>query len=161
AYSSQGEFEKAVEMYREAIRVNPADYQAPIFMAQAYASLGRRHEEMKARLASLDVVQRHLEMNPHDTRALYVGANQLCNVGELDKGMELAERALGQDEHEPVVLYNVACFYAMKGDTDRSLELLERAVEQGWGDRAWLETDSDLDSLRGETRFKKLLGRIE
>ncbi len=76
AYSSQGEFEKAANMYTKAMQVNPADYQSPIFLAQAYASLGRRHEEMKARLSSLDLIQRHLEMNPHDTRALYVGANQ-------------------------------------------------------------------------------------
>ena len=160
ANSSQGEFEKAAAMYLKAMEVNPADYQAPIFLAQAYASLGRRHEEMKSRLASLDLIQRHLEMNPHDTRALYVGANQLCNVGEHEKGLELAERALGQDEKEPVVLYNVACFYAMQGDKDRSLELLTRAVEQGWGDRAWLETDSDLDSLRADHRFTALLEGI-
>ncbi len=160
ANSSQGEFEKAAAMYLKAMEVNPADYQAPIFLAQAYASLGRRHEEMKARLASLDLIQRHLEMNPHDTRALYVGANQLCNVGEHEKGLELAQRALGQDEKEPVVLYNVACFYAMQGDKDRSLELLTRAVEQGWGDRAWLETDSDLDSLRADPRFTALLEGI-
>jgi len=100
-------------------------------------------------------------LNPHDTRALYVGANQLCSVGELDKGLELAERALGQDEKEPVVLYNVACFYAMKGDPDRSNELLERAVENGWGDRAWLETDSDLDSLRDNVRFRAILADID
>ncbi len=65
-----------------------------------------------------------------------------------------------QDEKEPVVLYNVACFYAMQGDKDRSLELLTRAVEQGWGDRAWLETDSDLDSLRADHRFTALLEGI-
>jgi adenylate cyclase len=160
AYSSQGEFENAADMYKKAMLVNSADYQSPIFLAQAYASLGRRHEEMKARLSSLDLIQRHLEMNPHDTRALYVGANQLCSVGELDKGLELAERALGQDEKEPVVLYNVACFYAMKGDHDRSLELLERAVENGWGDLAWLETDSDLDTLRDNDRFKAILEQV-
>ncbi len=161
AYSSQGEFEKAANMYTKAMKVNPADYQPPIFLAQAYASLGRKHEEMKARLSSLDLIQRHLEMNPHDTRALYVGANQLCNVGELDKGLELAERALGQDEKEPVVLYNVACFYAMKGDLDRSLELLQNAVKNGWGDLAWLETDSDLDALRDDDRFKAILAGID
>ena len=157
AYSSQGEPAKAVEMYLKAMEVNPADYQSPVFLAQAYARLGRKHDEMKTRLASLELVQRHLEMNPHDARALYLCANQLCNVGELAKGVELAERALSQVQNEPVVLYNVACFYAMQGDTERALELLENAVNLGWGDRAWLETDSDLDSLRQIDRFKTLL----
>jgi adenylate cyclase len=161
AYSSQSKFEEAIQMYKKAMEVNPADYQSVIFLAQAYSSLGRRHEEMKARLSSLDLVQRHLEMNPHDTRALYVGANQLCNVGEHEKGLELAERALGPDEKEPVVLYNVACFFAMAGDSEKSLDLLERAVENGWGDRAWLETDSDLESLRDTDRFKAILDRVD
>ena len=157
ALSSQSEFERAAEMYRKAIEVNPADYQPHIFLGQAYASLGRKHDEMKARLASLDLVQQHLIMNPHDTRALYVGAAQMCKVGDQEKGLELAQRALGQDDKEPVVLYNVACFYAMQGDIEQSLGLLTRAIELGWGDRAWLETDSDLAPLRADKRFVALL----
>ena len=115
---------------------------------------------MKARLASIDVLQRYLEMNPHDNRALMIGGSQLCVVGEQEKGLELAERALRQAENEPDVLYNGACFYATQGDIDRSLELLARAVEFGWGDRTWLETDSDLDSLRADQRFIALLKRM-
>ncbi len=160
AHSSQGEFEKAAAMYLKAMEINPADYQPQIFLAQAYASLGRKQDEMKTRLDSVDVVQRYLEMNPHDSRALIVGAIQLCIVGEKEKGLELVERALVQDENEPAVLYNATCFYAMLGDTDRSLELLALAVEQGWGNRAWLETDSDLDSLRADPRFTALLEGI-
>jgi len=157
AFSSQGNFEKAAEMYVKASEVNPADYQAPVFLAQAYSSLGRKRDEMRARISGLELVERHLVMNPHDTRALYIGAGQLSDAGEHDKGQELAERALGQDENEPVVLYNVACFYAMQGDLDRALELLTQAVERGWGDRAWLETDSDLEALRPDDRFIALL----
>ena len=158
--ASQGQFEQAAERYRRACEVNPADFQAPMLLAQAYASLGRRHEEMKVRLGALGTVERHLQLNPHDTRALYFGAQNLWRVGEHEKAMELAERALGQDQEEPVVLYNVACFFVEQGDHDRALGLLERAVEMGWGDRAWLETDSDLDPLRGNARFQALLARI-
>ena len=160
ACSSNSDFETAEKMFRKAIEVNPADYQAPMFLAQAYTSLGRKHDEMRVRLSALDTIQRHLEMNPHDTRALYFGAQNLCLVGENEKGMELAERALGQDQDEPVVLYNVACFYALQGDVDRAIELLTTAVENGWGDREWLETDSDLDTLRKDSRFKALLAKI-
>lgn len=161
ACASKGDFKEAVGHYQNAIDVNPADYQAPVFMAQAYASLGRKHDEMKVRVASLGTLERHLEMNPNDTRALYVCAQNLCLVGETAKGLELAERALGQGQDEPVVLYNLACFYAHAGDKDRSLELLERAVEKGWGDKAWLETDSDLDTLRDLPRFQELLEKID
>jgi adenylate cyclase len=160
AHSSQGEFEKAADMYLKAMEINPADYQPQIFLAQAYASLGRKQDEMKTRLNSVDVVQRYLEMNPHDSRALLACAIQLCIVGEQEKGVELAERALGQDEKEPNLLYNAACFYALQGDIDRSLELLARAVELGWGNRDWLETDSDLDSLRADPRFIALLKKM-
>ena len=156
-YSSHREFEKAADMYLKAIEINPADHQAPTYLAQAYASLGRRQDEMKARLASVDVIQRYLEMNPDDSRALILGATQLCIIGEQEKGLEFAERAMGQDENEPAILYNAACFYANQGDKDRSLELLTRALERGWGDRAWIETDSDLDSLRADKRFVALL----
>jgi adenylate cyclase len=115
---------------------------------------------MKASLASIDVIQRYLEMNPHDNRALLMGATQLCNIGEQEKALEMAERALGQDEKEPNLLYNGACFFALQGDIDRSLELLARAVALGFGDRAWVETDSDLDSLRADPRFIALLKKM-
>jgi len=160
AYSSQGQFGKAAEMYRKAMEFNPSDYQPVIFLAQAYASLGRKHEEMKARLASIELIERHIEMNPHDTRALCIGANQFSNVGEMDKGLKMAEEALVRGEDEPLVLYNIACFFALRGDADRALELLGNAISRGWGDRAWLETDSDLDSLRNDQRFRALLDRI-
>jgi adenylate cyclase len=160
ACSSQGNFEKAAQLYMKASEVNPADFQAPIFLAQAYASLGRKHDEMKVRLGALGTIERHLKLNPHDTRALYFGAQNLLRVGEHEKAVELAERALGQDENEPIVLYNVACFYAEQHDNVRAIDLLEKAVELGWGDRAWIETDSDLDALRQDERFKALLARI-
>ncbi|MGD8384115.1 MAG: tetratricopeptide repeat protein [Lysobacterales bacterium] len=161
AYASHGQFERAVAMYRKAAEVNPADPQPVAFLAQAYSSLGRRHEEMKARLASIELMERHLKMNPDDTRTLCIAANQYSNVGEFERGQEMAEEALKRGQDEPLVLYNVACFYTLRGDLDRALDLLSQAVDRGWGDRAWLETDSDLDALRSDKRFTALLERIQ
>src|SRR3546814_1288507 len=93
-----------------ASEVNPADFQVPLFLAQTYSSLGRKREEMKVRLGALGTIERHLKLNPHDTRALYFGAQNLVRVGDTAKAIELAERALRQDQNEPIVLYNIACF---------------------------------------------------
>jgi adenylate cyclase len=131
-----------------------------MFLAQSYASLGRRQDEMRVRLAALSTLNQHIRLNPHDTRALYMSALNLFRVGEKQRAKELAEQALRQDQDEPVVLYNVACFYAIQGDHERAIELLEKAVALGFGDRAWIETDSDLDPLHGHPRFAALLAKI-
>lgn len=161
AFTSQGRYEKAAEMYRKAISVDRTDYLPVIYLAQAYASLGRKHEEMRARRASIELIERHIAMNPGDTRALCIGANQYGSAGEVEKGLRMAEKALARGGDEPLVLYNIACFFALRGDRARALDLLESAIGRGWGDKAWLETDSDLDSLRGDARFVSLLNRVE
>ena len=160
ACSSQGDYEHATQLYVRAAEINPADFQVPIFLAQAYASLGRRQDEMRVRLGALVTLDQHIRLNPHDTRALYTSAINLQRVGEKKRAAELAEQALRQDQNEPVVLYNIACFYVMQEKNERAIDLLEKAVEMGFGDRAWIETDSDLDPLHDNPRFAALLGRI-
>jgi adenylate cyclase len=157
---SQGNHEKAARLFIQASEVNPADYQCFSFQALAYTALGRAEEASKARLRAIELIERHLDMNPDDTRALYLGAANLSSMGESQRAMDWANRALESGSEEPLVLYNVACTYALLGETERSLELLEKAVNLGWGDRAWLQTDSDLNSLRNDSRFKALLEKI-
>jgi adenylate cyclase len=160
ACTSQGKYEQAAALYIKASEINPADYLAPVFLAQAYASMGKKQDEMRVRLGTLGTLEQHIRLNPHDTRALYIGAQNLWHVGEQKKSVDLAEQALGQGQDEPMVLYNVACLYTTQGNTQRALDLLEEAVELGFGDRAWMENDSDLEPLRHEERFKALLARI-
>lgn len=160
ACSSQGRVEKAAELYTKASEVNPEDFQVPMFLAMAYATLGRRQDEMRVRLGALGTLERHLKLNPHDTRAIYFAAQNLYRIGEREKAMALAEEAMQHGMNEPVVLYNVACLYTGVGDIERAIDLLEDAVGKGWGDRAWMETDSDLVPLHEHPRFKALLARI-
>ena len=55
------------------------------------------------------------------------------------------------------VLYNVTCVYARAGDVEQAIACLQRAIQNGFGHWAWLEHDSDLNPLRGDPRFQKLL----
>jgi len=68
--------------------------------------------------------------------------------------------------------YNLACAYSLRSgkhpngaegkkaqeaDIAKALDHLERAIQSGWEDLEHLEQDSDLNPLRAEPRYKKIL----
>ena len=53
--------------------------------------------------------------------------------------------------------YNAACGYALSGQKEEALDWLELSVKSGYADFDHLRQDTDLDGLRGEKRYKKLL----
>jgi hypothetical protein len=40
------------------------------------------------------------------------------------------------------------------------MDHLDKAIQNGFGQREWVENDSDWDSLRGEPRFQALLRKL-
>jgi tetratricopeptide (TPR) repeat protein len=154
---AQGKFEDAVAWFEQASRVSPEDYQAPMLLASALNGLGLKAEAHAAYRRGLAAAEKHLELHPGDSRALYFGANALSQLGEQEKSMEWAERALVIEGEEPQVLYNVACVFALMVKPDRALDCLEKSITHGWGQREWIEHDPDLASLRDHPRFQALI----
>ena len=84
-----------------------------------------------------------------------------CQVADYSKeAAYYAARAMAVDPEDPMVLYNVACSFSILGKTRDALDALEKAVNFGWGDKGWLEHDSDLDPLRKDPRYIALLGAM-
>ncbi|HXV74764.1 MAG TPA: protein kinase [Candidatus Polarisedimenticolaceae bacterium] len=157
----QGNFAKAAELYEKAIDVRPDDYQARLLLPQVYIRLERRADANQAQLAGIGAARRHLELNPDDVRALYLCGGALVEVGEVDAGLELVDRAVTIAPNETGLLYNVACIYATIERTKEALDHLERAVAAGYNHKAWLENDSDFDSVRDHPRFRAILNLID
>jgi len=156
----EGKLEEAVRHYEDASRVRPEDYQALMLMQAPLKGLGRPDEAAAALRRGLQVVEKHLELNPDDARALYLGGGALVQVGDRARGLEWARRAQAIDPDDPGVLYNVACVHAFLGQPDEAFACLEKSVRNGFGHREWLENDSDLDPLRADPRFQALLSKI-
>lgn len=55
------------------------------------------------------------------------------------------------------VLYNLACAYGLKGDKRRAVETLNKAVQKGFKNAAELERNDQLDAIREEAGFKKIV----
>jgi serine/threonine protein kinase/Tfp pilus assembly protein PilF len=158
AYFAEGRLAEAAQAYEQASMVNPEDYQSPTLVAQVYNGLGRKAEAEASYRRGLQVAEKHLELNPDDARALYLGANCLCQLGEREKSLEWAARAIAIDPDDPGVLYNVACFYALQEERlEEAVDCLERAIKNGFGHKEWIRNDSDLNLLRSNPRFQVLL----
>lgn len=154
---AQGKLEDAVAWFEQASRVSPEDYQAPMLLASALNGLGLKAEAQAAYQRGLAAAEKHLELHPGDSRALYFGANALCQLKEREKSKEWAERALALEGEEPQVLYNVACVYALLGQADKAVDCLEKSITHGWGQREWMEHDPDLAAVRDHPRFRALM----
>jgi hypothetical protein len=60
----------------------------------------------------------------------------------------------------PVPWYNLACSYALLGMTDKAIGALDRALRLGYAHLAHLGRDPDLNSIRDDPRFARLLRRF-
>ena len=160
AYFAEGKLELAALAYEAASRVNPDDYQSPILAAQVYSGLGKSAEMLGSYRRGLEAAEKHLQLHPDDARALYLGSNCLCMLGNHEQSLGWARRALEMDPTDSGVLYNVACAYSLLGKPQEAITCLEQAIANGFGHKAWLEHDADLNSLRSEVRFQTLLQKM-
>jgi adenylate cyclase len=160
AMHGQGNMEAAAEMFQKASEVNPDDYQTPHFLAMALRALGRSEEGRAADLRGLQVVEKHVQMYPDDSRALLFGATQHLQAGNRGKCLEWVARALAITPDEPITFYNAACNYSLAGEVENAIRCLEKAITSGMAQRDWIEHDSDLDPVRQHPRFQALLSRM-
>ena len=156
----QGNHDQAAKLFEKATQARPEDYEAALFLASAYNDLNLETETKKANQRALDIVRKHLDLNPDDARALYLGAGTLVKAGEAKEALQWIEKAVSIDPNEPSVLYNATCTYSMLGKIDKALDYFEKAIEAGFASREWVENDSDLDMIRNRPRFRKAMKKL-
>ena len=127
----------------------------------AYSDINLKTETEKANKRAIDVVRKHLDLNPDDARALYLGAGSLIRADEPEEAEQWMERAISIDPNETAVLYNAACIYSLLGKVDKALDYFENAIIAGYASREWIENDSDFDPIRNHPRFQIALKKLD
>src|SRR5512141_682660 len=159
ACMAQGKAEEATKWYERAVAVHPEDFAALMLLGGIYGDLGQTEDKTRAMRRSYDAARKHLELNPDNPRALYMGAAALIELGERDKALDWTRRAESMDPDDPAVLYNVACDYSQLDMRDEAVRALTKAIDNGFGHWKWIEHDSSLDTLRDEPGFAEILAR--
>ena len=155
---TQGEAERAAELFIRAHEVQPDDPQAPLIAHTPLRMLGRNEEAEHYLRLGLKLAEDALRKHPESSRPAQLGACALALLGEKDKAREWLARALAIDPDDNAVRYNAACCLSLIGETERALDLLEIWVKQrGSEGRRWILIDPDIDPLRDHPRYKALL----
>ena len=158
---AHGDYARAVELFRSAFAVRPDDYTVP---ALAVAVLDRAGDHAGAEATAreaLEGLKHQVDLDPDDPRANYLLAGMFARLGQREAGIPYVEAALRARPDDYATLYNAACYYSLAGDVEHAIGLLERACESGGGSRDWFEHDSDLDPLRANPRFQRLLAALD
>ncbi len=156
AFLSQGKYKQAIEPFQSAARVRPEDYQSSIFLGAAHTGIGNKAKAAAAYGRAIEVAKQQLVVNPGDVRALYMGAVAWARIGRRKEALAWAAKALALDSEDSAVLYNVACLYAVLQRKEEALTCLRKVVRSGWR-KEWIKNDPDLDSLRDNPKFQRLL----
>ncbi|MGB6642438.1 MAG: tetratricopeptide repeat protein, partial [Thermoanaerobaculia bacterium] len=153
----QGKLEEAAKHFKQAMKVRPEDFQAPALLGSVYNGLGQPDKHRECQRLAYEIIMKHLELNPDDARALYLGSGCLIGMGETEQGLEWAARAVAIDPTDAAILYNVACVYSEAGRVEETLDYLEKAVAAGFVQKEWIINDGDLDPVRDHPRYKALI----
>jgi tetratricopeptide (TPR) repeat protein len=97
---------------------------------------------------------------PTDARAWSRLGTALLFTGANDRAVIALEKAVTLSG-DPTAGYNLGVAYAKLGDRDHAFSALNKAAAAGFSDRATVETDADLDSLRADPRFAAFAKSVE
>lgn len=95
--------------------------------------------------------------DPARLRTLHREASRRHQAKDYQGAIALYQELLELSPDDATALYNVACGYSLLGARTEAVLFLERAVAAGFTDFAHIRSDSDLDALRQEPGYLRLL----
>ncbi|MBN1451018.1 MAG: tetratricopeptide repeat protein [Anaerolineales bacterium] len=147
--NNKGDMAKAKQDLIKAISLNP-NY------GNAYNVLGAIFSVEGDIEAAMTYFTKGIEAEP-DNGGLRISMIRTLRL--LGRSVEAAEQEkIARSLIFTEIEYNQACFEALCGNIDKALLLLKIGLDNGQTSKEWARQDPDLEILRDDPRFKKLVG---
>ena len=155
-YYFEGQYRLAADLFRQAVKLDNASYQAWGNLAQALDRIGEREEAAAAFRQEQRLVAERLTVNPRDVALHLAAADASAALGQMDKAKEALAQVLTIGPQGAHTLFLIAAFYESRLQArDEAMLWLARAIEAG---QTWREIDRapELRQLRTDPRFLEL-----
>ena len=158
-YYRQGKLAKAVRHLEKATALAEGDFHSRGMLSALYLATGEVDRARECAAKVIEQVEAALSRDPDNGAALAFGALSFAAVGQLERAREWIDRALLLDPDNMYMRYNLAWpVLSFFDDKEGALELLEPALAKAGNTLISLaEADRNLDPLRDDPRFQKML----
>ncbi|HEV7683391.1 MAG TPA: tetratricopeptide repeat protein [Pyrinomonadaceae bacterium] len=97
---------------------------------------------------------------PQDGGEWFARGYQMYNSDRHEEAIAAFKHAADLGHRKATAMYNIACGYSLLNEKDNALVWLQQALDNGFEGADYLWDDSDLDPLRSDSRFKKIVASV-
>ena len=157
----KGNFEKAAEMYNEALKFDSSDYQIWGHLAESYSNLdGQKSKSIRLYQRAIELAEQNLRNNPNDVYILSDQANYYAKLGNREKAIYLIKKTELQKEIDIDVMFTLASTYELLNERNLALSWIEKALKNGYSIKI-VEHTPEFKKLILDTKFKKSFKKIK
>ena len=158
-YLLKRELDVAIRHYEKAAELMESDFHAWAMLASCYHAKGDSEKRRHAATKMVSEGEKAIHQDPSNGAALGILAGGYALLGDEERTREWIARALLIDPENLNMRYNFACVLAGHlGDKEAALTMLQSTLPlSGPLQVKVAATDTDLDILRDDPRFQRLI----
>ncbi len=118
----KSEFEKAIEAYKKAIKIDPDSDGAHHNIGLAYHNLGKFEKAIEA-------YKKAIEINPNNDWAYSGMGGAYYNLGKFEKAIEAYKKAIKIDPDSDGAHHNIGLAYHNLGKFEKAIEAYKKAID--------------------------------
>ena len=138
----------------QAIQSSPND-------PMPYVQLGRLYQSVRFYTLAISQYEKALSIKSDTIPALYSMGIIYTLRGEYDNAIEAFKEIIAYDPDNTAAFYNIACIYARQDKISDSVKWLKKAIDKGYDNWSKLSTDPDLDNIRDEPGYRKIIDMLD
>ena len=145
-----GDKEGALEDYTSSITLNP-NY------SYVYVSRGKLFLDMSEKKHAKKDFEKCIELDTVDMNDMTCAFYAYQHLGDNENALRLLDTLLSKGGS----IYEAVCLHSLIGNKAKAIEYMKKAFEEGYRSFTHIKMDSDLDNIRNEEEFKKLVAEYK